>query len=93
MHLRAGMNREQVEQQVAAILGAQHAYSPHGNNLQGGTARYRDGDCVLTVTYKAGAPAPLFIDDQGQGGHYPPIDETVLEYRIFRRGPEEADAE
>ena len=89
MDLKIGMNREQVEEKVAAILGKQDTYSPYGNNLQGGTVQYRDGNCVLAVTYKAGAPAPWVDDGQGHVVHYPPIDETVFEYKIFRETPDQ----
>lgn len=93
IELRAGMTREQVERQVAVALGEQPSYSPHGNNLRGGTVRYRDGNWVLSVTFKPGAPAPLFSDEQGHSGHFPPIDETVLEYRIVDETSGQTDAE
>jgi hypothetical protein len=76
------MNRERVEDQVAALLRKQKSYSPYGNNLAGGTVAYRDGDWILEVVYKAGAPAPWVTLPDGSAQHYPPVDETVLEYKI-----------
>jgi hypothetical protein len=52
--------------------------------LTGGVVEYRDGDWVLEVTYKAGAPAPWVETPDGSMQHLPPIDETVLEYKIER---------
>ena len=82
--LKTGMNREDVEKQVSALLGQQQQYSPYGNNLRGGDVQYRDGDWVLKVKYKAGAPAPWAENPDGSMQHYPPMDETVLEYKIER---------
>ena len=82
LNLNVGMNREDVEKQVSALLGEEQQYNPYGKNLRGGTVQYRDGDWVLEVTYKAGAPAPWVETPDGETEHLPPIDETVLEYRI-----------
>ena len=82
LELKVGMNRKQVEGLVSRLLGEEKPYSPYGNNLRGGTVQYRDGDWVLEVKYKAGAPAPWVKNPDGSMKHYPPIDETVLEYRI-----------
>ena len=88
MELKAGMKREQVEKQVAVILGRENTYSAYGNNLLGGTTQYRDGDWVLAVTYKADAISYMIKDNQGRAGCYPPIDETLLDYKIFRGTPD-----
>ncbi len=84
LELKIGMNREQVEEKVAALLGKQKTYSPYGNNLRGGTVRYRDEDWVLEIVYKAGAPAPWIMTKDGKAQHYPPVDESVLEFKIER---------
>jgi hypothetical protein len=84
LELEVGMERQKVEEQVASLLSRQNRYSPYGNNLTGGVVEYRDGDWVLEVTYKAGAPAPWVETPDGSMQHLPPIDETVLEYRIER---------
>ena len=84
LDLKAGMNRKDVEKHVSALLGLQQRYSPYGNDLRGGTVQYRDGDWVLEVKYKAGAPAPWVKNPDGSMQHYPPMDETVLEYTIER---------
>lgn len=84
VELKVGMERQKVEDQVARRLARQSQYSPYGNNLQGGVVQYRDGDWVLRVTYKAGAPAPWVKAPDGTMQHLPPIDETVLEYKLER---------
>jgi len=84
LDLKIGMKREQVEEKVAALLGKQKAYSLYGNNLRGGTVRYRHEDWVLEVIYQAGAPAPWILTKDGKAQHYPPVDETVLEFKIER---------
>ena len=80
-----GMNRQDVEIQVANVLNTRNTYDPYGSNLLGGTVDYQHGNCVLTVTYKAGAPAPNVVASDGHLQGYPPIDETVLDYRIERK--------
>lgn len=86
VELKVGMERQKVEDQIADLLSRPKQYSPYGNNLRGGAVQYRDGDWVLHVTYKAGAPAPWIKTSDGKAQHLPPMDETVLEYRI-ERGP------
>jgi hypothetical protein len=81
LDLKAGMDRGKVEEQVSALLSKPMTYSPYGNNLLGGTVQYRDGDWVLEVTYKPGAPAPTIVTTDGKTQGYPPIDETVIEYK------------
>ena len=91
LDLKIGMNREQVEEKVAVLLGTRNTYSTYGNNLRGGTVRYRDGDWILTVDYKAGAPAPWIIGNDGNAQHYPPVDESVLAFEI-EKIPTKADS-
>ncbi len=78
------MSGEEVEARVADLLQRANEYSPYGNNLTGGTVRYLDGDWVLVVVYRPGAPAPWVEAPDGSIRHYPSTDETVLEYRIER---------
>ena len=85
LELRVGTNRAEVEQMVAALLKTKMAYSPYGNNLRGGIVEYEDGDWLLRVSYKAGAPAPWVAGSNG-AQHMAPIDETVLSYAVARRG-------
>ena len=82
LDLKVGMNREQVEEQVAALLETRSTYSTYGSNLIGGTVRYGDGDWILEVEYKAGAPAPWIIGEDGKAQHHPPVDESVLAFKI-----------
>lgn len=84
VELKVGIERQKVEDQVARLLSRTRQYSPYGNNLLGGIVEYRDGDWVLHVTYKAGAPAPWVTISDGVMQHLPPIDETVVEYKIER---------
>ena len=84
LDLKSGMNREDVEKQVFALLQQPQNYSPYANNLSGGTVQYPDGDWVLEVKYKAGVPAPWVETPDGSMQHYPPVDETLLEYSIRR---------
>ncbi len=72
------MNREQVEEKVAALLETQSTYSTYGNNLTGGTV-------------KAGAPAPWIIGEDGKAQHYPPVDESVLAFKI-EKNPTKSDS-
>ncbi len=84
LELKVGMNRQKVEDQVNTLLDKKTIYSPYGNNLKGGTVRYRDENWVLVVEYKAGAPAPTFVNNDGNRQGYPPIDEKVIAYLIER---------
>jgi hypothetical protein len=85
LRLAKGMNRQDVEVQVAKVLGRSNTYDRYGNDLRGGTVAYQHGNCVLTVTYKAGEPAPTVVTGDGHLQGYPPIDETVLDYRIEKQ--------
>jgi hypothetical protein len=82
LELKAGMKREKVEVQVATLLSKPNSYSPYENNLQGGIVKYHDGEWVLEIKYKAGAPAPTIINKEGKAQGYPPIDETIIEFKI-----------
>ena len=82
--LKTGMNREEVEKLVSALLDQPQNYSPYGNNLRGGAVQYSDGDWILEIKYKAGAPAPWVKNPDGTMQHYPPMDETMIEYKIER---------
>ena len=84
LQLNVGVSRGEVESEVGDLLGEPSRYSPYGNNLAGGTVRYRDGDCALDLVYKPGAPAPWVRAPDGSTQHYPPVDETLIEYRIER---------
>ncbi len=77
-----GMVRAEVEAQVARLLGVPFNYSAEANNLTGGTVTYRAARCVLVVTYKAGAPAPLVSTGLGEVRHLPAKDETVATYDV-----------
>lgn len=59
------MNRQEVEDKVSAIYFPKKPYSPHGNNLKGGVVQYSDGNWILEVLYKSGAPAPLVKNPDG----------------------------
>ena len=82
LELKPEMNREDVEKQISALLDQPQKYSPYGNNLRGGTVQYPDGDWILEIKYKAGAPAPWVENPDGSMQHYPPMDETLIEYKI-----------
>ena len=77
-----GMSRTDLEARLAKVSGRTSTYSPYANNLPGGTVEYREGRCVLTVVYRAGAPAPLVRAGPGRVEHLSPKDETVLTHRI-----------
>ena len=87
LELVAGMNRAAVEEQIATLLSTPNSYPLYGNNLEGGTVRYRNDDWVLKVLYGAGTPAPWVKDSKGAMLHRPPIDETVLQFKIERTSP------
>jgi hypothetical protein len=78
LELPVGMPRLKVEQAIAQRLQKTNSYGPYGNHLNGGVVTYQGKNCVLTVTYKAGRPAPWM---RGVGSapavHYPPVDESV----------------
>ena len=77
-----GMSRTDLEARLAKVSGRTSTVSPYANNLAGGTVEYRDGQCVLTVVYRAGAPAPLVRAGPGRVAHLSPKDETVITHRI-----------
>jgi len=87
LELKAGMKRAQVEKQVADFLGKRNKYSTGWSNLRGGTVQYRDGDWILEVVYKAGAPAPTVSTPDGGHRTYEPIDETVIRFEIKKQEP------
>jgi hypothetical protein len=72
------MPRLGAEQAIAAALGTKVTYSLYANNLLGGVVEYRDGTCLLTVTYRPGAPAALLLTDTGKTEHRLPRDESVV---------------
>jgi hypothetical protein len=81
LNIEKGMTRSEVEEKIAKALNKPDTYSPYGNNLKGGTVKYRDDKWVLEILYKAGVPAPW---DAGGGKtkHLPPVDETVQSHRL-----------
>lgn len=79
------MSRAEVEAKVTNLLGKENLYSPYGNNLQGGIVLYEETGWVLKVNYQAGTPAPWVTNENGAAEHYPPMDETLLSYQIFRK--------
>lgn len=79
-----GMSRSEVENLVATALSKKSDYSPYGNNLEGGVVKYTDSSMVLEVTFERGAPAPRFLNGNGDSEDRPPIDETVKSFRLFR---------
>lgn len=86
--LPVGLPRERAEQAIATALGnAEATYSPYGNNLRGGTVEYTDatGKFVLDVTYQAGVPAPWVTRPDGVAEHHPPVDESVISFRSYRK--------
>ncbi len=82
--LQVGMPREKVEKLVTETLAIENNYSPYGNNLRGGVVEYKDKQWILEVTYNPGSPAPWVINKQGVAEHYPPVDETVKSFRLYK---------
>ena len=85
VNISEGMPRKEVEELIAKALLRKSDYSAYGNNLLGGVVEYIDGDTVLEVTYKSGAPAPWILDAKGNVQHSPPADETVFSSRLYSR--------
>lgn len=83
--LSIGMERSKVEKLVANALGSTSNYSPYGDNLMGGVVEYAEDSCVLEVIYKPGTPAPWVINSEGVGEHLPPIEETVISFRLHEK--------
>ena len=92
IELEIGMQRQQVEDRVASLLSRPKQYSLYGNNLRGGVVQYRDGDWVLEVKYNAGAPAPWIETTDGAMQHLPPIDETIMEYKLEKNPNKQPEA-
>ena len=82
LDLKVGMTRQQVENQLRDTPGPHDTL--YGNNLTGGVVLYREGDWFLEVVYQAGAPAPSIRRGDSAMVHYPPIDESVLQFKIRR---------
>lgn len=74
-----GMNRADVEKRYSELSGAPLVYSAYGNNLRGGSIKYSLNNWILEVKYKAGTVGISLEDDC-----IAPIDETVLEYKVYR---------
>jgi hypothetical protein len=85
LNIQIGMERTKVENSIAQALKTKNEYSAYGNNLRGGIVKYTDGRFILEIKYKAGAPAPLFIDEQGDTQGLPPIDETVESTKFYKK--------
>lgn len=83
LDIQIGMERSKVENMVASALNTENKYSPYGNSLKGGIVKYADGHFILEIKYKAGAPAPLFINKQGNTQGLPPIDETIESIKFY----------
>ena len=86
LNIVTGMERSKVEKLIASALDKQSTYSPYGNNLYGGVVKYTDGVVVIEVTYNAGAPAQSIVRSDGTVQGYPPVDETVKSFRIYKVG-------
>lgn len=85
LDIKIRMERSKVEHMIASALNAKNEYSPYGNSLRGGIVKYADGPFILEIRYKAGAPAPLFINKQGNVEGLPPIDETVENVKFYEK--------
>jgi hypothetical protein len=83
INISAGMLRGDLERKIAEVLGKPSTYSAYANNLPGGVVEYRAGSCVLKVTYRAGAPAPMVSTATGQVEHLSPKDESVLSHQVY----------
>jgi hypothetical protein len=82
VNLAEHMPRLDAEQAIADALGTKGTYSLYANNLLGGVVEYRDGTCLLTVTYRPGAPAALLLTDTGKTEHRLPRDESVVSSKL-----------
>ena len=84
--IKTGMTRAQVEGVVAARKGLKSKYSPYGADLaKGGLVEYADGKTTLEVDYAPGVPAPWVTGKDGTAVHYPPVDQTVKNFRVRRK--------
>ena len=83
--LEVNMPRLEAERRISTALGETNKYSPHANNLPGGTTKYESQNCALNVTYAAGAPAPMVRAPGGSVEHKPPKDETVVKFELVRK--------
>jgi hypothetical protein len=87
VRLKVNMPRLEAERRISAAIGETNNYSPYANNLSGGTAKYESQNCTLTVTYAAGAPAPMVRTQENVIEHMAPRDETVLKFELVGKDP------
>jgi len=85
LDIQNGMERAKVEAIISKALNTKNEYSAYNNNLLGGIVKYTDGIFILEIKYKAGAPAPLFINKQGKTQGLSPIDETVESIKLYKK--------
>jgi hypothetical protein len=79
--LVVGMKRLDAEQAIADATGLKSRYDIHAMDTSR-EVQYRDGDTILVVKYKPGAPAPLFTNNDGQVQGLPPIDGEVISWTV-----------
>ncbi|MFH2045766.1 MAG: hypothetical protein ABIK92_11540 [Pseudomonadota bacterium] len=84
LDIQIGMKRSEVENIIAQALNTKNEYSAYGNNLAGGIFKYTDGRFTIEIKYKAGAIAPLFVNNRGNTQGLPPIDETVENIKFYK---------
>ena len=68
---------------IAQVLNTKNEYSAYGNNLEEGIVKYTNGHSTIEIKYNAGAPAPVFVNNQGNEQGLPPIDETVENINFY----------
>lgn len=90
LNVAVGMERAEVEARYAKLLGRKSDYSPYNNSMTRCVILYRDGDWVLEVTYKGGAPAPWIVNDDGSAMHMPPVDNKVEAFTLRLATPADA---
>ncbi len=84
LDIQIGMKRSEVENMIDQALNTKNEYSAYGNNLEGGIVKYINGHSTMEIKYKAGAPAPIFVNNQDNEQGLPPIEETVESINFYK---------
>jgi len=76
------MKRSVLESNIAKYIELESNYSSQNPTESSTSATYVIDSINLVVKYQAGLPAPYVMEKNGSITHFPPIEQTVLSWKI-----------